>query len=441
MPSQKFENYYSYAKTALLMREPFFGTLMLSARVQEVPLEKSPPMATAWTDGLRVYFCETFVDSLDKYQFTGVLLHEVLHMAWCHVQRCKSGTYKPLLWNFATDYVINLVIHDSSNASTSRHKYTLPEGALLDEQYRDMSADAVYHKLLKEMTEEQIEALDALSSGMFGSGSGGEDGEDGNGNGGGYREVLEEVFGKDSLSGDLDTNGSKSKGANEGSGDSGNPIESAAQRQKQLEEAGRNWTQVVAEAATIAKMQGKLPAGAERHVKELIHPKVDWQTLLRRFVQQFPIDYSFAETDRRFCQSPFIIPTMQGETVEITVAVDTSGSFSMDELRHALSETFAILKSYDGIKMTVMSCDAAVHTVQEVTSVADFNKIDLKGGGGTDFRKEFKKVDEMKLDTNALIYFTDLYGTFPKEEPTYPTIWIVMGNDNPDVPFGEVYKY
>jgi predicted metal-dependent peptidase len=39
----------------------------------------------------------------------------------------------------------------------------------------------------------------------------------------------------------------------------------------------------------------------------------------------------------------------------------------------------------------------------------------------------------------VLVYFTDLYGTFPDEAPPFPTVWITEDKSmSKKVPFGEV---
>ena len=59
----------------------------------------------------------------------------------------------------------------------------------------------------------------------------------------------------------------------------------------------------------------------------------------------------------------------------------------------------------------------------------------LKGGGGTDFRAVFEYVEQNLYDTNLLLYFTDLDGIFPKEEPLYDVVWIA--SQEGDIPFGK----
>jgi predicted metal-dependent peptidase len=61
---------------------------------------------------------------------------------------------------------------------------------------------------------------------------------------------------------------------------------------------------------------------------------------------------------------------------------------------------------------------------------------DIKGGGATDFRAVFEFVERELEDTKLLLYFSDLDGIFPKNEPNYAVKWVSPKEAN--VPFGEV---
>ena len=60
-----------------------------------------------------------------------------------------------------------------------------------------------------------------------------------------------------------------------------------------------------------------------------------------------------------------------------------------------------------------------------------------RGGGGTDFCPAFKWTEENGIEPQALVYFTDMYGSFPDNAPPYPVIW-VSTSDESKAPFGEV---
>jgi len=63
------------------------------------------------------------------------------------------------------------------------------------------------------------------------------------------------------------------------------------------------------------------------------------------------------------------------------------------------------------------------------------------GRGGTDFRPVFEEVDTWDEPPAALVYLTDLDGTFPTEEPGYPVLWVSYGTGNRRTPpWGEQVK-
>jgi predicted metal-dependent peptidase len=122
----------------------------------------------------------------------------------------------------------------------------------------------------------------------------------------------------------------------------------------------------------------------------------------------------------------------------IVVAVDTSGSISEKELTVFLSELQQILDMSKPIRCTVLAIDADVHDVTEL--MPDDSLIDnmppLKGGGGTSFVPAFEWCTREGIEPATLIYFTDMYGSFPGEVPEYPVIWCSTSKSRP-APFGE----
>lgn len=70
------------ARAALILDQPFFGSLALRLQLQE-----DPAAETMWTDGRAIGYNPAFVDTLTFPQVKGVLAHEVLHIANCHHTR------------------------------------------------------------------------------------------------------------------------------------------------------------------------------------------------------------------------------------------------------------------------------------------------------------------------------------------------------------------
>jgi len=361
------------ARTSLAVHEPFLAHLAF-----HTPVYESTEGPTAWTDGRSVWFNPEFAEQLTPAEFTFVYAHELLHKAFLHVPRMKER--KRLLWNMATDYVINDLLNEQSRASIGNQPFmSTPEGLLLDEKYKGMTAEQVYDLLYKE-AEEALQKFAVVANDLQ-PGPGGD---------------LSEA-------------------------------EMAEIRQQ------------VASAAQAAKMQGKLPAGIARLVDQLLYPTRDWRNELLAFVQQFPADYGYAPPDRRFTDGEFFIPALQGEKIDVWVAIDTSGSIDRDTLNRFVGEVQGILSGFDFVQAKLITCDAAVHEVVDFDSgegiAALMDRVKFKGGGGTAFHPVWA-IDGDR--PSACIYFTDGYGDFG-EEPPFPVLWAVIeGGLNLDrFPYGK----
>jgi predicted metal-dependent peptidase len=121
------------------------------------------------------------------------------------------------------------------------------------------------------------------------------------------------------------------------------------------------------------------------------------------------------------------------------IAVDTSGSIDRKALNHFAAEASGVLGAYD-TTVRVIYCDTKVQK-EEVFTKADLPmKMKPVGGGGTDFRPAFKYVDKKGYTPACLIYFTDMYGDFPRQEPDYPVMWLTA-TERKTAPFGQTVLF
>ena len=125
------------ARAALVLDEPFFGSLVLRLKLKE-----DPSCKTMWVDGSTLGFNSTFVDSLSIEKLKGCLCHEVLHLALSH--HTRRGNRTRTKWNVAGDYAINGMIKD---------KFSLPDGCLFDPKFTGLSTEAIYPQLPDEESE------------------------------------------------------------------------------------------------------------------------------------------------------------------------------------------------------------------------------------------------------------------------------------------------
>lgn len=198
------------------------------------------------------------------------------------------------------------------------------------------------------------------------------------------------------------------------------------------------WKIAVIQAATAAKGMGKLPASLERFITTLTAPKVDWRAVLQRFITETSRDdFSWMHPNKRYMSYDLYLPSLHSENMgEIVVAIDTSGSITNELLNVFGAEVKAIIDMARPSKTTVIYCDAEVNHV-DTFAPGDVVHFKMHGGGGTDFRPPFEYVVEEGIAPVALVYLTDMYGSFPAD-PGYPVMW--CATSDVQGPFGQTIK-
>jgi predicted metal-dependent peptidase len=385
------------ARTSLLLDHPFFGSLLFRLKGRE-----SRSIKTMATDGVSLYWNPEFVEKLAAATLAGTLAHEVMHPALHHHVR-RSGR-DPKLWNQACDYAINPLLIDAG--------LSLPEGVLLDDRFRGMSAEQIYNLLETESEQDP--------------GCGNEEGGGGSGT-----EVPSD---ESSSQGDPnepsapDTEGGIGQVLDAPPPDNETPA---------IEEQAREWKIAVNQAMTVAQQVGKVPAGLNRTLEGAAEATVDWRELLRRLWSETILsDYSWMRPNRRHLWAGLYLPGVTREGVgEVAIAVDCSGSVSARQLRLFESEARSILEGQRPERVYILYFDAEVHKVDtyEAGQRIDLNPV---GGGGTEFGPCFEWLDEHSILPHSLVFLTDLYGSFPQSAPSYPVLWASTGGRQ--APFGEV---
>jgi predicted metal-dependent peptidase len=101
-----------------------------------------------------------------------------------------------------------------------------------------------------------------------------------------------------------------------------------------------------------------------------------------------------------------------------------------------MSEVNYILSVHPNSSGYIATCDADVHEIEHFEGKIDFNKIKIHGGGGTDFRPLFKKIEEKNIRPSVMVFFTDGDATYPEEAPKYPVMFVIKSKYNKPAPFG-----
>jgi len=383
------------ARTTLLLDHPFFGSLLFRLKGRE-----SRSIKTMATDGISLFYNPDFVDTLNAATLCGVLAHEVLHPGLQHHVRRSSRD--PKRWNEACDYAINSILLDAG--------LHLPEGVLVDDRFREMSAEQIYNQLQTEAEQEPGDPDDKKEAGGDGATSPsptpGESGE------------LSAPVTEGGIGQVLDA-----------------PV--ADEETPTAEEQAREWSIAVSQAVTLAKQAGKVPAGMERSLDGAAEAAVDWRELLRRaWSETTPADFSWMRPNRRHIWTGLYLPGVVREGVgEVAIAVDCSGSVNSRQLRLFEAEVRSILEGQRPQRVYVLYFDAVVHKV-ETFEAGQWVSLNPVGGGGTEFGPCFEWLEEHGIRPQTLIFLTDLYGGFPDSEPAYPVLWASTGGRK--APFGQV---
>lgn len=117
----------------------FFCTVMLSMKQIWDNTQE-----TAYTDGRVIGWNENFFLGLPPAERLGVMLHEILHVAFTHMLR--KGKRNHDKFNRACDYAINIIIIKAG--------FKLPSYALYDIKYVGMTAEQIYDLLPDEPEDE-----------------------------------------------------------------------------------------------------------------------------------------------------------------------------------------------------------------------------------------------------------------------------------------------
>lgn len=385
------------ARIGLLLKAPFFGNL--ATRMTLVNADSW--LGTAATDGRRFYYNSEFVNKMPLKQVEFLVGHEVLHAVYDHMGR--TGDRDRKVANIAADFCVNADLIDQRVGE----KITVV-GMLYDPKYKGMSMEEVYDDLMKNANKINMDQL--------------------------AQQMLDEH---------LDGNGDED---GDGDGESKDRTHSGGSRPKLSEEEKRQIRDEIKEAvlnAAQAVGAGNLPGGVRRMIKDLTEPQISWKELLEQQIQStIKSDYTFARPGRKSWHLDAILPSQKpGETIDIVIGIDTSGSIGPEDLRVFFSEIKGIMDSYTEYKIKVMGWDTAIGGVGEFTSdnMEDITTFDPEGGGGTDPHCVWDYLIENGIEPKKLIMFTDycFFGWSPETVESYcDTVWIIKGNPSAEPEFG-----
>jgi predicted metal-dependent peptidase len=386
------------ARIGLLLRHPFFGNLATRLKL----VDASDWLSTLATDGRHFYYSNDFVNKLTPKEAEFGFAHEVLHNVFDHMGRREHRD--PQLSNIAADYAANQILKDERIGE-------VPDWIKIfqDDKYRGKSYEEIYDDIEKKAIKIDISSLGELLDEHLdgeGDGDGDEDGdEDGDKKGKGRPKLT-------------------------------------AEEKKAIKDEIKEAMVAAAQAAGA----GRVPAGVQRMIQSFTEPKMDWRQMLRMNIQSiFKSNFSFTRPNRKSQHCGAILPGMMNEeTIDVSIAIDMSGSISDKMAKDFLSEVKGIMDEYKDFKLDLWCFDTEIYGYKQFTgdTADELMEYECKGGGGTDFDANYNFMKEEGIEPKRFIMFTDGYpcGSWGDEDYC-ESLFIVHGNDSIIAPFGQTAHY
>lgn len=469
------------------LRKQFYSLAQIIYSLDIKPMDeetiKNSSMATAYTDGFEIRYNPAFMATLPedtdimKDGITFTMMHEVMHKILFHCSSVRvNRKYRNMeVFNLACDYADNAILMNLG--------FTIPKGFgfLYRQDLADISTEEIYRILMNEFTEQAKkikQQQQQQGKGQQGQGQGGggvsiELPEDGNSSG--EQGQSNSSGGQGQNGGVVDASSQPKRGRgrpkkNQAAGQNGNEtseggtgtqpsssgsivpdgiksfddhshwgdkIPTDEEKAKEAEKKERQMSN-----ATLGRLaneikdhyQGKLPGFMKRMMDEGSKNEYSFADAINRFVVNCIAPQQTTMRVPNYNLLSFgYFPGMEKRYLDMTIAVDTSGSIGNEELKKFYDAISSTLKEFACWHVDLLFCDAKVHeklSIENEDGLREAFTKKIGGGGGTDFRPVFEAVDK----TAILVYLTDGYGEFPKKEPDYPVIWVSL-TDEKDVKY------
>lgn len=376
----------------LMLKEPYYGFFLI---MLNKVWRKDLPTAGVSKQNINYQLAinEEFWNSLSDDHKTGLLKHELLHIAFGHLVSFGSFSNKKLA-NVAMDMEINQYIEAS----------WLPEGGINIDDYTDIQLDRkagcrYYYDQLLRLQDEKDK-----------NGTSGDQEMD---------KLLDNI-----ASGDIPDHSTWEE------------FDDMSEAEKKLIEKQVQKILKDAKEQTIKK-RGNVPGEIEGLIvlDEVVKAKFDWKGYLRRFTGTSTKIFTKKirrKENYRYEDNPGLKIKMKQHML---LAIDTSGSVSNEELTEFMNEIHHIHKA--GVDITIVQCDTSIRSIEAYKGK---NDLKVHGRGGTEFDPVLDYYNANLKKYTSLVYFTDGECS-TSVKPRNRVLWVLSERSemNEDLP-GQVIK-
>lgn len=355
---------------SLIILEPFIG---IFAKMTNVYYVDSPQVA--WTDGKSIYL-GSMINDMTPRDVAHVIAHEAMHIILKHAIRSKRILKKHpelvpeqffQLANYVADAYVYMYLMNTEISPTSYENLVKPSDV------KETTGVNIEDESFEEVMEEIIKRSKKIEVSYSGKGS----------CIGGYKRPKKKVLVNEGADRDEDQDVDEEK------------IEREINRR-------------LADAYNAAKNAGVVSEGLERLINELLKPKIDWRTIIRKDLSGFfgsKHRYSWKKMSKK---QPGLVPGRKiiGSRGDVIVLVDVSGSIGEKELQQFVTETFAIAR-IAGRYVLVIPWDAKAYEPIKIRRGEDVKRVKLIGGGGTVIFPALKLTEKYVKPSTRIVILSD----------------------------------
>ena len=434
-------------RTKVLVKYPYFGTI-----TSNVIFYEDERIKTACTDGYNIYYNPKFMNKFNLGQQVFIVAHEISHIAFNHINRCKDKNRK--VWNIATDAVINAFLQEDGLPKIDNIiDFPWASGFTAEELYEAfLKNKELFDKVMDELRKQRQQQKQE-------NGEEDQDSEEMDGDEDSFGHDSHERWdsqkdkkkGKGSSSdkgdkdkdGDQDQNGEGNEDEDEDSPEERRRKKRIQNQQEELEEEGekkafnknkgekKDLLEKMREQSSQDSLHqaGNQPGEYQRRVGEIGKKTkiVDWRYYLRESIK-FDVDWSYKNAS---IEDGVLRANLEDiPRPEVEIVLDTSGSIDEGLLKNFLRECKNIMST---CKVKVGCFDTKFYGFHDVRNERDIENMPYEGGGGTDFDVA---VGAFTRKTVNRIVFTDGYANMPKNPVR--AIWVVIGDNKIEPELGTV---
>jgi len=362
---------------------------------KEFILKNDLPMPTMGTDGVKIYYTDDWINKLSDEEIQFSIVHEFYHIMFMHPHYVAELGLNPEVSNIAQDIVINALLQHDGIGKPPKGVITANYNGTVNITLngKEFKFEDAYTKSFLPIYREIMDNIPEQPKGGNGNGNG-------NGNSGNGEPTMEQ-----------DGDGVKTL----------DKVIPKKLTKGEKEDVDGEINQINASG----KMRG-VDSGFARVLDKLTRGVVPWRNYIRPVIDRATAGFpTYSRPRRRVSGGQIIFPSIKRMGVNITVAIDTSGSIDNKTLSYFLGEIDNMMTSYPKGSVTV---NALYHTsnVYSIQKSCKYMKdvISKVESGGTSHLEVFEKAEELK--SKVLICLTDGYSEYPDTTSIKDVIFVCI---------------